>query len=320
MARPKGWVDWEPRPTYRGKPAKRYLILEAATDLLNRYHSLGLLPLGSRQVAYRIMEEHGIITKHDFPAVEEVLVLMRRSRRIPMDWISDGRSVSEPGYIYESGEDVVATIKAAAKSAQLDRQHGQPTRVDIWLETMGVIGQVERAVNKYGCGLSSSSGFDALKLKFDQAEQYKSWINSGFCERVVIGHLGDCDENGVSIFNTLTEEFSAVLRNLFGEQIVLERVALTREQVAAYNLPEKPPSKDKNGNAKNRGIGLDVEVQLEALDPRTLINITESFIHRHLDLDVYQQALRREAGIRRTLMKAVQEVTFPAELENGGEW
>jgi hypothetical protein len=63
--------------------------------------------------------------------------------------------------------------------------------------------------------------------------------------------------------------------------ITFERVAVTPEQIAAWNLPTRP-TKTTDSRAKNFG---NISVELDAIEPNTLRGLVEEVIQRHLPPD-----------------------------------
>ncbi|GAB2580521.1 hypothetical protein GCM10027168_11730 [Streptomyces capparidis] len=53
-------------------------------------------------------------------------------------------------------------------------------------------------------------------------------------------HLGDYDQSGVHMFSSLAEDVIA-FAGAAGAEVEFQRVAVTPEQIATYNLPTAPP-------------------------------------------------------------------------------
>jgi len=104
----------------------------------------------------------------------------------------------------------------------------------------------------------------------------------------VILYFGDLDPSGVQMFEatrqTLEEEM-----NLFDVEYI--RVALTPEQVAAYELPSDPAAvklSDRRLKAYVRRFGM-VAVELDALHPQTLQEMAVEAIESQFDMDLFME-------------------------------
>lgn len=58
----------------------------------------------------------------------------RRSGRIPWDAIRDDTAVSAEPIAYADADDCRATLLAIGERFRLDRQAGQPVRLEVWSE------------------------------------------------------------------------------------------------------------------------------------------------------------------------------------------
>ena len=149
--RPKGLAPWTPRPG-----SKRERILSAAQAVLADYDDR--LPLGSREVGYVLTGDEYGFTKKDIDEVEDVLVLARRAELIPWEAISDGRTgVARPWTVADADE-LAGELLDQVEEAQLDRQTGQPFRVEVWAEAMGWLPRLEGICNERGVAVYSGSG------------------------------------------------------------------------------------------------------------------------------------------------------------------
>lgn len=83
----------------------------------------------------------------------------------------------------------------------------------------------------------------------------------------------------------------------FEGNVSFSRVAITREQVALYDLPTDPDHADV--------------VQAEALPPDVLAEIVDDAIRERLDLDLLAATKKRSAAIR---------ADFEAKLRAAGLW
>jgi hypothetical protein len=124
----------------------------------------------------------------------------------------------------------------------------------------------------------------------------------------VLLHVGDYDPSGVAIFSSIAADAAAFVeadRIVNTLSITPIRVALTAEQVDAYDLPTAP-AKTSDSRAKNWEGST---CQLEALAPDELAEIVRVEIERHLSLTLVELAIRQEDEDRVQLTRALPRGT-----------
>ena len=88
-------------------------------------------------------------------------------------------------------------------------------------------------------------------------------------------HLGDFDPSGVNAGEKINEALREMAPNA---DIFFERIAVTPEQIAAWDLPTRPT---KTSDSRAKGFDRD-SVELDAIDPETLRALVREAIKRHL--------------------------------------
>ena len=90
-----------------------------------------------------------------------------------------------------------------------------------------------------------------------------------------IYHFGDFDPSGVNA----GEKIEETLREMAAAaEIHFERVAVTRTQIAEWDLPTRPT---KTTDSRAKGFGA-VSVELDAIEPDRLRQLVREVIERHL--------------------------------------
>ena len=114
-----------------------------------------------------------------------------------------------------------------------------------------------------------------------------------------IYHLGDFDPSGVNA----GEKIEETLRELAPDaDISFERVAVTTEQIAEWNLPTRP-TKASDTRAKNFGT---ISVELDAIDPNTLRGLVQETIERHLPRRQFEILKAAEQSEREIIARLVR--------------
>ena len=197
--RPRGYYSWRPQ-------ARTLALIEQVYDVLDSYE--GHLPLTVRQIFYILVGNHGYPkTENAYGSLSDKLVLARRARMIPFEAIrDDGVSVTEERW-YSGQKDFIEQYARDAELYRRDRQQGQPYRLELWAEAAGMLPQLARVAHEYSIPVFSASGFTGLtgiRMIVDRARDSDG--------RTVLLHVGDYDPSGVAIFDSMTGDAQAFLK------------------------------------------------------------------------------------------------------------
>ncbi|MFJ8856698.1 hypothetical protein [Streptomyces sp. NPDC102437] len=232
-------------------------------------------------------------TERDYKRMCEYVGMARRSGRVPWEAIRDDTQTTvdaPPSFTGPAG--FWAAVAEAADDYRVDRQAGQPVRLELWCETAGMVPQLSRIGAEFGIACFSGGGFDGLAGKHDAALR----AVEGGRETVVL-HLGDHDPSGEHLFNALAEDV-ITFAQAAGAEVELERVAVTAEQVTANNLPTAPPKA-----TDRRSFSGTATTQAEALPPDILAAIVRRAIGAHRDPVIHQRILAREKAEREVIRR-----------------
>jgi hypothetical protein len=272
--------------------------------ILEEYRSE--LPLTARQIFYRLVGKYGYPkTESAYESLTTFLVRARRCRRISFESIrDDGASVLQ-GKFYSGEEDFYGYIQDEAKAYKRDKLANQERDIRAYVESAGMMPQLERVARRYSVPVYSCSGFDSLTAKYDLAEAVaKAHTYRG--RETVIFHLGDMDPSGETIFDAISEDVYGFLEvdmpHKRPEDVaIFQRVALTQELVQLHDLPTDP-AKEFSHSARWGGRRA---CQLEALAPDVLARVLATAIEEHLDPDILEADREAEVEERRKIAKAL---------------
>jgi hypothetical protein len=116
-----------------------------------------------------------------------------------------------------------------------------------------------------------------------------------------IYQFGDHDPSGVLIPQFIKRRLDEMCERLDCPSPIIERVALTEEHIAEFDLPTRPTKRDGNQHAK-KFEGESVE--LDALPPNILRDMVREVIEQHItprELEVLRAAEESERDILRKL-------------------
>jgi hypothetical protein len=281
--RPKGYADWRPQ-------AKTRVLLEQVTAVLIEYADY--LPLTVRQVFYRLVGGHGYDkTEQAYERLCNHLVRARRAELIPFHHLRDDGVVVMAERWFAGPEDFWDRIGRQLKTYKRDKQAGQAVYVELWCEAAGMMPQLQAVAGRYSVPVYSCGGFSSLSAVRNIVDRV-----AARAVPTVLLHVGDLDPSGESIFDSMTEDAAAFLREdmLPGlHHLIPERVALTRAQVEDHRLPTAPAKASDSRSRRWTGG----TCQVEALPPDVLAQIVREAIEGWLDLALvreHEAAERRE--------------------------
>jgi hypothetical protein len=252
-------------------------------------------PMTVRQVFYQATVR-GLVAKVEasYAKVQNDLTLMRRAGELPYDWLADNTRWQRKPRTFDSVEDALnETARFYRKNLWADAD----CYVEIWLEKDALSGVVLPVTSMYDVPLMVARGYASLSFLHSAAE----YINA-LDVPAHIYHLGDFDPSGVNA----GEKIEETLREMApAADITFERLAVTPEQIAAWNLPTRPT---KTSDTRAKGFGA-ISVELDAIEPNRLREIVQRATERHLPPRQFKVLKAAEESERTLIRRLVASVT-----------
>lgn len=252
-------------------------------------------PMTVRQVFYQATVR-GLVEKSEagYTKVQSDLVLMRRSGLLPYAWLADNtRWQRKPTTFNGIEEALEATASFYRKSLWTDAD----AYVEVWLEKDALAGVVYPITSVFDVPLMVARGYASLSFLYNAAEHINELDVPAY-----IYHLGDYDPSGVNA----GEKIEETLRELASDaEINFERIAVTPEQIAGWDLPTRP-TKATDTRAKDFG---EISVELDAIEPSRLRAILQEAIEYHLPprhFEVLKAAEDSERDLLRAMVGTLQ--------------
>ena len=155
---------------------------------------------------------------------------------------------------------------------------GQKYYVEVWLEKDALSSLVKQVTSVYGCTLQVTRGYPSLSVIRDLSERVPQGC------RLVILYLGDFDPSGEDIFRHISEEAKERSPN-----VILEKVALRKEDIKKYSLSPIPAKKTDPRYKKFVKRHGNRAVELDALPPQILLKEIGDAILGFTDLKIQAQ-------------------------------
>src|SRR5215472_6408360 len=263
-----------PAPVYQASPIRRTRATKAEVEA-RREALLDIIeagrPMTVRQVFYQATVR-GLVEKAEsgYSKVKTDLIIMRRDGSLAYDWLADNTRWQRKPRTFDSVEQALRDTAAFyRKSLWTDAS----AYVEIWLEKDALSGVVYPVTSMYDVPLMVARGYASLSFLYGAAE----YINT-LPVPAYIYHLGDYDPSGVNA----GEKIEETLREMAPDaEIYFDRIAVTPEQIAEWNLPTRPT---KASDTRSKGFG-NISVELDAIDPNALRALVQETIEQHLPPD-----------------------------------
>jgi hypothetical protein len=275
-------------------------IRSAIEDFLTEMH-----PATDRQTFYNIASKRRLIDKEEreyHGTIVRLLGQMRRSGRIPFEWIADNTRWMRKPSTYSSLADMLE------RSAQFYRRalwDSAPVYVEIWLEKDSLAGVIYDVTEEYDVPLMVTKGYPSLSFLHGAAGIIKRR-----CKPTYLYYFGDSDPSGRDISRAVEDG----IREFAPEcEIHFERVAVTDEQIAEWNLPTRPTKSDDPRAKKYHGPS----VELDSIEPDVLRDLVRAYIVQHIDVDELKRLEAIEEAGRATLKNLA---TVVGRGEDGTVW
>jgi hypothetical protein len=245
-------------------------------------------PQTVRQVFYQLVA-CGVIEKSEAEyqgSVIRLLTEIRLDGTVDWGWIVDESRRSRVTRTFESVADALHdTARFYRRSALRDCED----YIEIWSEKEALAGIIYDAASEYDVPVIVSKGMPSLTQIYGTFRRiYAAADRAG--KQSYIYQFGDHDPTGCLIPQTIEKRLYEFCEKYDCQYAVVERIALTEEQIGRYRLPTRPTKREGNRHAKNFEGN---SVELDALPSSELRRLVRECIERHISrsqLDVLRAA------------------------------
>jgi hypothetical protein len=255
-----------------------------------------------RQVFYALTVRHLIeTTEAEYNGtVVRLLSRMRRDRAIAYCWIADNtRWVRQP----QTYDGLADFLQQTARLYRRALWTGADCQLEVWCEKDALAGVILEETARYDVPLMVSRGFSSDTYLQSAAAAIAADGRPAF-----IYQFGDHDPSGLWISRKIEE---GLRWHAPDATIHFERVAVTPEQIGAWNLPTRPTKSDGNTHARDfKGDS----VELDAIPSQRLRALVRECIEQHADKDQLA-ALQVAEASERELLTAWRDPIDDAESE-----
>jgi hypothetical protein len=279
-----------------------------------------------RQIYYRLVASQKIKNHiKSYNKVKDVLTDARLDGSISFDSIEDRtRTIHRvwdhetvvPNAIYLARQtDVELTVqtfqdkflerfKKLDEYYDLPRWYSQPERVVVMVEKQALQGMFTEVCDDKQVDLLVCKGYPSVSILNQMGKRLRFLERNDHDPRcphqLTVLYFGDYDPSGLDIDRNVEER----LRYNFKANFVLERMAITLDQIDKFSIPPAPAKlTDSRTRGMEEATGEAMQVELDAIDPPDLTQIIEDAIDDHFDQDIYDgertdELEERQKGIK----------------------
>jgi hypothetical protein len=185
-------------------------------------------------------------------------------------------------------------VRACASQYAVNLWADQAKYVEVYIEKDALVGVIEGVCEELDVPYFACRGYTSQSEMWRAAQRLIQQEQDG--KETIIVHLGDHDPSGIDMSRDIQDRLE-----LFGSSAVVLRIALTYDQVEEYNPPPNPA---KTTDARYRSYALeygDESWELDALEPRVIVDLIREAVEAQIDQDLWQEALDRQQEGRRQL-------------------
>jgi hypothetical protein len=227
-------------------------------------------------------------TEKGYRTVQRALMLLRERDELPFTHIADStRWMRKP----KSFDDMDEALFDASRFYRKAIWNDQNVTVEVWMEKDALAGVIFDVTSEWDVPLMVTRGYSSLSFLHQSAVLLAADDRPCF-----IYCLGDYDPSGMDISRNVERRLREYAPDA---EIHFERIAVTPEQITAWNLPSRP-TKTTDTRAKNFNGD---SVELDAIPAWRLKELVLDAIERHIDQDALTITKNIEAAERESLLK-----------------
>jgi len=280
-------------------------LIEICEGILNDYAADGY-DLTLRQLYYQLVSRDIIPnSQKEYSRLGSIVNDARLAGLLDWEQIVDrGRKTVENSH----WTDPSAILRSAAASFAIDKWEAQPYYVEVMCEKQALEGVLAPVCERLDIPFSSNKGYSSQSFMWRKGKNLLRKVRRG--KEILLLYLGDHDPSGLDMDRDIKDRLSMFVGNsdrLHVENLDLNRVALTMDQIEEFNPPPNP-AKITDSRAKEyiKKHG-DESWELDALEPRILAALVEDAVFGVRDEDLWMEALAKEQAMTESLKGLADE-------------
>lgn len=266
---------------------KDWIIPNALAEI-SRY-AAGVLTI--RGLHYRLVSRGMPNTMNHYKRVVNSMIDARWDGLVGFETFSDrdrsmvGETKAEPTNLEDKITKGKEQVEAWINNYYKNRWENQSTYVEVFIEKKALEGVFAPVCDQERVALGACKGYPSLTFLNDTADRLLEAEQRG--QFSVILYFGDYDPSGEDIPRSIEEN----LARLGCEDFMVKRIALLRHQVEEWNLPPAPA---KSTDSRTKNASMNVQIELDAVEPNQLQRMCREAILAEFDTNAYAELIDQE--------------------------
>ena len=203
-------------------------------------------------------------------------------------------------------------VRACADQYAVNLWEGQKNYVEVWVEKEALIGVLEGICTELDVPYFACKGYTSQSEMWGAGQRLIQQEHNGKTTAVI--HLGDHDPSGIDMTRDIQDRLE-----MFRSTAVIHRIALTFAQVEQYTPPPNPAKTTDARYASYAERFGDESWELDALEPRVIVDLIREAVQARIDQDAWQEALDRQQTGRDQLGKVSRRWNNVVEYLGNGD-
>jgi len=257
-------------------------LIESCNDIIDEYLADGFR-LTLRQLYYQLVSRNTITNEEkSYKKLSSMISNGRLAGLVDWDAIED--RVRQPRSQSEFS-DLEDLVEAAIRSYRLPRWEGQEYYAELWVEKDALAGVLTPLARQFHVTLMVNRGYSSQSAMYESAQRF---LNSG--RSPLLFYLGDHDPSGEDMVRDIRDRLI-----MFGvDDIDVQKLALTMDQIQQYNPPPNPAKVDDPRAAAYIELHGASSWEVDALPPTVLNEIIRNAFESVIDQDLMDDIIARE--------------------------
>lgn len=279
----------------------RSRLIVAANEIVEEYSAQGYR-LTLRQLYYQFVSRDIIPnTEQSYKNLGQTISEARLCGLI--DWEAIEDRVRVPRIPLEF-LDIQHRARTAADNYRLPRWAGQENYVELWVEKDALAGVLSPLASQFHVTMMVNRGYSSQSAMFESAMRFRGEDGGHGKRGLYLLYLGDHDPSGEDMVRDVTDRLQ-----MFGvENLNVEKIALTMDQVEKYDPPPNPAKMTDTRAAGYVAKHGESSWEVDALEPKVLAKLITARISQLVDQKAMDRIIEREEKDKRALLRAVKQI------------
>jgi len=313
-------------------------VLDEIDEALEYFDSQGVKPTLRTLFYYLVSKQMIPNTRSSYKTLSRKLVQARKQGRYEWDFLEDktrvvlgslGDSRFRESELDEFKDRVQRKLEDLNIDDLIDRYFDftvpyffvdkwadQPTVCEVWIEKEALASTLQSWIGDQEVPIRVNRGYSSWTFIYNNVENLKWTLEKH--DRVIIYYCGDLDPSGMDIQRFLKE--AIYYFGLEDDRVELRRLAVTPEQVEAYNLPPRPEDAETVAKLQRdprfKSYSLPYIVELDALiafAPEQFRNILIESINKIWDKSIYEKLSKKAEELRKKSYEILDDIKKKAK-------